>query len=166
MSAGKVLVLMGSGSDWPVMKKCTEVLERLAISHDVHVASAHRTPQRVVELVEGASAAGCRVIVAGAGMAAHLAGVVAAHTTLPVLGVPLASGALQGVDALLSVSQMPPGIPVACLGIGSAGASNAGLLAAAILALDDEQLAQRLRQERRLQAQKVEQSDAELQQRR
>lgn len=166
MSGAKVLVLMGSGSDWPVMQKCTEVLARLGIDYDVHVASAHRTPRRVIELVEDAAASGCGVIVAGAGMSAHLAGVVAAHTTLPVLGVPLAAGALQGIDALLAISQMPPGVAVACLGIGAAGAANAGLLAAAILALDDEQLAQRLRQEREKQAKEVEKSDAELLKRR
>ncbi|RMG20478.1 MAG: 5-(carboxyamino)imidazole ribonucleotide mutase [Deltaproteobacteria bacterium] len=138
----QVLILMGSDSDWEVMQKTVESLEVLGVSCEAHVSSAHRTPDRTVDLVRKAEAAGAKVIVCGAGMAAHLAGVVAASTTLPVIAVPLASGPLAGFDALLSSVQMPPGVPVATVAVG--GAYNAGVLAAQILATSDEALAGRL----------------------
>ncbi len=138
---GKVLVVMGSDSDLPVMRSCIELLHHFQIPHQVRVCSAHRTPDATHELARTASEEGFQVIVAGAGAAAHLAGVIAASSTLPVIGVPIASSALQGVDALYSTVQMPGGIPVATMAIGKAGAKNAGILAAQILALGDPQLA-------------------------
>ena len=165
MSKKKVLILMGSDSDFTVMQAAAQALEQLGIECELRVASAHRTPERVRELVTGAPGKGFAVIIAGAGMAAHLAGNVAAHTTLPVLGVPLASGALDGLDALLATVQMPPGIPVACMGIGSAGAHNAGLLAASILALDDTEVGASLVKMREGFKQKVEEKDAAIQRR-
>jgi len=165
MSKKKVLILMGSDSDLPAMEGAYQALESLGIESEMRVASAHRTPERVHELVTGAPSKGFAVIIAGAGMAAHLAGNVAAHTTLPVLGVPLASGALDGLDALLATVQMPPGIPVACMGIGKAGAHNAGLLAASILALDDAEVGAALVKMREGFKQKVEEKDAAIQRR-
>ena len=135
---------MGSRSDWPTMKKAADALDALGVAYEAKVVSAHRTPQRLVEFSTGAQAAGYKVIIAGAGGAAHLPGMVASMTILPVLGVPVQSKALNGLDSLLSIVQMPGGIPVATLAIGEAGAKNAGLLAAQILALSDEGLAQRL----------------------
>lgn len=135
---------MGSRSDWPTMKKAADALDALGVAYEAKVVSAHRTPQRLVEFSTGAQAAGYKVIIAGAGGAAHLPGMVASMTILPVLGVPVQSKALNGLDSLLSIVQMPGGIPVATLAIGEAGAKNAGLLAAQILALSDEALAQRL----------------------
>ena len=140
----EVLILMGSASDWKHLRGAVEVLEGLGVSFEVHVSSAHRTPERTVELVRSAEAGGCRVFICAAGMAAHLAGVVAAHTVRPVLGVPLPGGVLDGVDALLSTVQMPGGIPVATMAIGASGAKNAGILAARILALSDLALSRRL----------------------
>jgi 5-(carboxyamino)imidazole ribonucleotide mutase len=135
---------MGSRSDWPTMKKAADALDALGVAYEAKVVSAHRTPQRLVEFSTGAQAAGYKVIIAGAGGAAHLPGMVASMTILPVLGVPVQSKALNGLDSLLSIVQMPGGVPVATLAIGEAGAKNAGLLAAQILALSDPALAQRL----------------------
>jgi 5-(carboxyamino)imidazole ribonucleotide mutase len=139
-----VAIVMGSRSDWPTMKKAADALDSLGVAWEAKVVSAHRTPQRLVEFSTTAQAAGYKVIVAGAGGAAHLPGMVAAMTILPVLGVPVQSKALNGLDSLLSIVQMPGGVPVATLAIGEAGAKNAGLLAAQILALSDPGLAQRL----------------------
>jgi 5-(carboxyamino)imidazole ribonucleotide mutase len=135
---------MGSRSDWPTMKKAADALDALGVAYEAKVVSAHRTPQRLVEFSTTAQAAGYKVIIAGAGGAAHLPGMVASMTILPVLGVPVQSKALNGLDSLLSIVQMPGGVPVATLAIGEAGAKNAGLLAAQILALSDPALAQRL----------------------
>jgi 5-(carboxyamino)imidazole ribonucleotide mutase len=137
-------LIMGSQSDWPCLKSAAAILETLQISYEAKVASAHRTPDRTIAYVRGAEARGLKVIIAAAGGAAHLAGVAAALTTLPVLGVPMESKALKGMDSLLSMVQMPGGIPVATFAIGEAGAKNAALHAAAILALSDPALAKRL----------------------
>jgi 5-(carboxyamino)imidazole ribonucleotide mutase len=139
-----VAIIMGSRSDWPTMKKAADALDALGVAYEAKVVSAHRTPQRLVEFSTSAQAAGYKVIIAGAGGAAHLPGMVASMTILPVLGVPVQSKALNGLDSLLSIVQMPGGVPVATLAIGEAGAKNAGLLAAQILALSDEALARRL----------------------
>ena len=141
-----VSVIVGSASDADQIEGCRETLGRLGIGHEAKVLSAHRTPDELVEYLDGIEERGIEIVIAAAGMAAHLAGVVAAHTALPVLGVPLASGALQGIDALLSTVQMPPGVPVATLGIGSAGGRNAAFLAARILALTHPEVKQRLAQ--------------------
>lgn len=143
-----VAILMGSDSDLPVMAGCARVLAEYEIPYQVRVLSAHRTPEAAIHFACEAAAQGLRVIVAGAGGAAHLAGVMAAHTTLPVIGVPLASSPLSGFDALLSTVQMPPGVPVATVGVGPMGATNAGHLAAGILALSDPGLAQKLAERR------------------
>src|SRR3954465_9211260 len=140
-----VAVIMGSSSDWETMKHAVEVLERFEIAHERHVVSAHRTPVWMAEFASGAEARGIEVIVAGAGGAAHLPGMVASHTVVPVLGVPVQSAALQGLDSLLSIVQMPGGVPVATLAIGKAGAMNAGLLAIGILATSRPELRERLR---------------------
>jgi 5-(carboxyamino)imidazole ribonucleotide mutase len=155
-ASARVAILMGSDSDLPSMSEAARVLEKLGVDYEFAVTSAHRSPQRTVDLVGRAEKNGVRVFVVGAGSAAHLAGVVAAHTTRPVLGVPLASSDLQGLDALLATVQMPAGIPVGTLAIGKAGAANAAWLAVSILALDDEALSRRLRDQRRAMAQKVE----------
>ncbi len=139
-----VAIVMGSRSDWPTMKKAADALDALGVAYEAKVVSAHRTPQRLVEFSTGAQASGYKVIIAGAGGAAHLPGMVASMTILPVLGVPVQSKALNGLDSLLSIVQMPGGIPVATLAIGEAGAKNAGLLAAQILAVSDPALSQRL----------------------
>ena len=139
-----VAIIMGSKSDWPTMKACGDVLDELGIGYEAKVVSAHRTPARLVEFARTAKKSGFDVIVAGAGGAAHLPGMVASMTALPVLGVPVQSKALSGLDSLLSIAQMPGGVPVGTLAIGSAGAKNAGLLAASILALHDKGLAERL----------------------
>jgi 5-(carboxyamino)imidazole ribonucleotide mutase len=143
-SRPRVAILMGSASDWPVMKAAAEVLDEIGIAHEARIASAHRTPERHREFVARAEARGFEVIIAGAGAAAHLAGVTAANTLLPVLGVPLEGSSLLGLDALLSTVQMPGGIPVGTLAIGKAGAKNAGLLAAAIIARKDPQVREAL----------------------
>jgi 5-(carboxyamino)imidazole ribonucleotide mutase len=135
---------MGSQSDWAVLKSAAETLTALGVAHEDKIVSAHRTPLRMVEFAQGAKAAGFKVIIAGAGGAAHLPGMTASMTDLPVLGVPVESRALKGLDSLLSIAQMPAGIPVGTLAIGEAGARNAGLLAAQILALSDSALAERL----------------------
>ena len=140
----QVLILMGSDSDAPVMSAAGAVLTELGLTWEMTVASAHRSPARVTRLIADAPAKGVRVFIVGAGAAAHLAGVVAAHTILPVIGVPIDSSALQGMDALLSTVQMPPGVPVATVAIGKPGATNAGVLAAQMLALGDPAIAARL----------------------
>lgn len=132
---------MGSQSDWPVMKLACEVLEALGVPYEAKIVSAHRTPDRLVEYAKGAKAAGLKAIIAGAGGAAHLPGMAAAMTPLPVFGVPVQSKTLSGLDSLLSIVQMPKGVPVGTLAIGEAGAVNAGLLAAAVVALQDEAVA-------------------------
>ncbi|MCR9292868.1 MAG: 5-(carboxyamino)imidazole ribonucleotide mutase [bacterium] len=142
----RVGVIMGSRSDWDTMVEATKILELLEVSYESQVVSAHRTPKWMMEYAETAEARGLQCIIAGAGGAAHLPGMVASCTLLPVLGVPVQSRALQGLDSLLSIVQMPGGIPVATLAIGTAGAKNAGLLAARILATHDEGLRERLRQ--------------------
>ena len=159
----KVAIVMGSDSDWPTMQSCDETLKQFGISLEVCISSAHRTPGQTAAFATEARDNGIEVIIAAAGMAAHLAGVIAAHTTLPVIGVPMASGALQGVDALLSTVQMPPGIPVATVGIGSAGAKNAALLAVQILALKDPTLGPKLIQHKTDLAQSVKAKNEKLQ---
>lgn len=139
-----VAIIMGSQSDWETMKPAADILETLGVPHECRIVSAHRTPDRMAEFAKGARAAGLKVIIAGAGGAAHLPGMVASMTSVPVLGVPVQSKALKGLDSLLSIVQMPGGVPVGTLAIGEAGARNAGLLAAAILANDDAALAERL----------------------
>lgn len=139
-----VAIIMGSRSDWPTMKHAADALDALNVSWEAKVVSAHRTPQRLYDFATGARTAGYRVIIAGAGGAAHLPGMAASMTELPVLGVPVKSKALKGLDSLLSIVQMPGGVPVATLAIGEAGAKNAGLLAAQILALSDPDLTERL----------------------
>lgn len=140
----EVGIIMGSASDWETMRHAAEVLDALGVAHEVRVVSAHRTPRRMVAYAEAAAGRGLRVIIAGAGGAAHLPGMVASLTRLPVLGVPVESRSLRGLDSLLSIAQMPGGVPVGTLAIGEAGARNAALLAAAILALSDAALAERL----------------------
>ncbi len=147
-------IIMGSDSDLPVMEQAEEVLKEFGIPYELDVMSAHRTPDKVREWVSSARERGLRVIIAGAGMSAHLAGVVAAHTTLPVIGVPLASGALHGVDALYSTVDMPPGVPVATVAVD--GGRNAGILAVQILATSDPSLASRLEEFKSQMAAKVE----------
>jgi 5-(carboxyamino)imidazole ribonucleotide mutase len=137
-------IIMGSKSDWPTMEAAAKVLDELGIAYEAQVLSAHRTPDQTLRYAGNAQKRGLRVIIAGAGGAAHLAGFVAAKTTLPVLGVPMKSSALNGLDSLLSIVQMPAGIPVATFAIGDAGAKNAGLFAASILALEDKAILQRL----------------------
>ena len=156
--APPVVIVMGSRSDWPTMKKAADALDALGVAYEAKVVSAHRTPQRLVEFSTGAQAAGYKVIIAGAGGAAHLPGMVASMTILPVLGVPVQSKALNGLDSLLSIVQMPGGVPVATLAIGEAGAKNAGLLAAQILALSDPALGRRLQAFRDAQTEDVAES--------
>jgi 5-(carboxyamino)imidazole ribonucleotide mutase len=139
-----VAIIMGSQSDWATMKHAADILDVLGIGHEAKIVSAHRTPERLYEFAKGAKAQGFQVIIAGAGGAAHLPGMAAAMTILPVFGVPVESKALSGQDSLLSIVQMPAGVPVGTLAIGKAGAVNAGLLAASVLALHDEALAKRL----------------------
>ena len=143
-ASAAVAIIMGSQSDWATMRHAAETLDELRIPHEARIVSAHRTPERLFDFARNAKASKFKVIIAGAGGAAHLPGMVAALTTLPVLGVPVESKALSGLDSLYSIVQMPGGVPVATLAIGEAGAKNAGLLAAQILALGDEALAQRL----------------------
>ena len=156
-----VAVLMGSDSDFPVMQSASIVLEEFAICHEINIISAHRTPEAIRQYIKDAEIRGCQVFIAAAGLAAHLAGAVAALTTKPVIGVPLPVGALQGIDALLSTVQMPSGIPVATVAIG--GAKNAALLAAQMLALSDDALRKKLLQQRQLQATQVQEKNAKLQ---
>jgi phosphoribosylamine--glycine ligase len=155
---------MGSDSDAGIMQSTVEILRELDIPCEMTVASAHRSPERVMRLVREAPGRGVKVFIVGAGAAAHLAGVVAAHTSLPVIGVPIDSSALKGLDALLSTVQMPPGVPVATVSIGKPGATNAGVLAAQILALGDPALSKRLDEYKRRLAEKVEAAAARLNQ--
>ncbi|HEY7851715.1 MAG TPA: 5-(carboxyamino)imidazole ribonucleotide mutase [Caulobacteraceae bacterium] len=149
MSQSKaVAIIMGSRSDWPTMKMAAECLDALGIGHEVKIVSAHRTPERLYAFAKGAKGAGFKVIIAGAGGAAHLPGMTASLTDLPVLGVPIQSKTMNGLDSLLSIAQMPAGVPVGTLAVGEAGARNAGLLAAKILALSDPALARRLADQR------------------
>jgi 5-(carboxyamino)imidazole ribonucleotide mutase len=151
----KVGIIMGSQSDWATMKHAADVLDELGVAYEKQIVSAHRTPDKLFDYAETAADRGLSVIIAGAGGAAHLPGMTAAKTRLPVLGVPVQSKALNGLDSLLSIVQMPKGIPVGTLAIGDAGAANAGLLAAAIVALQDPALAQRLDSYRAAQTQRV-----------
>ena len=157
----KVAVIMGSDSDWPVVKGACEQLKQFGIPFEAHIYSAHRTPAEAAEFTKGAREAGFGVLIAAAGLAAHLAGAVAANTTLPVIGIPCQSSVLDGMDALLSTVQMPSGIPVATVAIG--GAANAALLAAEILAVSDDALAEKLIAKREADRQKVLEKDAALQ---
>src|SRR5215207_5060560 len=152
-----VAVVMGSSSDWETMQHAVAILERFGVAHERHIVSAHRTPVWLAEFASGAEARGVEVIIAGAGGAAHLPGMVAAHTIVPVLGVPVQSAALQGLDSLLSIAQMPAGVPVATLAIGKPGAINAGLLAVSILSGSRPELRAQLRAYRQEQTQKVRQ---------
>jgi 5-(carboxyamino)imidazole ribonucleotide mutase len=159
--AAKVAIIMGSQSDWETMRGAAQALETLRVAHDCRIVSAHRTPDRLAAFAKGAEGEGFQVIIAGAGGAAHLPGMVAALTHLPVLGVPVQSKALSGMDSLLSIVQMPAGVPVGTLAIGVAGATNAALLAAAILALADPALAERLKAFRAAQTDGVAEHPAE-----
>ena len=155
MSAKPVAVIMGSQSDWVTMKHAADTLDALGIAYETRIVSAHRTPDRLYAFAKGAKAAGFRVIIAGAGGAAHLPGMTAAMTVLPVFGVPVESKAMAGLDSLYSIVQMPPGVPVGTLAIGPAGAINAALLAASVLALHDDALAGRLEAWRKRQTEMV-----------
>lgn len=162
MSAISVLILMGSDSDAPIMQAAVDVLREFQIPCEMTVASAHRSPERVMRLVSEAPTRGVKVFIVGAGAAAHLAGVVAAHSTLPVIGVPIDSSALKGLDALLSTVQMPPGVPVATVSIGKPGATNAGVLAAQIIGVGDRVMADRVATYKKKLAEKVEVAAAKL----
>jgi len=155
MSDIKVAIIMGSESDAEEMKPASEALNELGVKNESRVISAHRTPDRLREYILNAEKNGVKIFIGGAGMAAALPGVIAAHTHLPVLGVPIESKSLKGIDSLLSIVQMPPGIPVGALAIGSAGAKNAGLLAAAILAVSDQEIESKLKDYRKKQSDKV-----------
>ncbi len=165
MSECRVAVIMGSDSDWKVMESCVEQLKALGLTAEVRVLSAHRTPGDVVEFVQSADEQGIEVFIAAAGMSAALAGTVAAHTNRPVIGVPVDSGGLGGLDALLSTVQMPPGVPVAGMAIGKPGARNAAILAAQILALKDDSVASALTAFKKKQADDVRRQDRGLRQR-
>ncbi len=162
MSQIDVLILMGSDSDAEVMSAARDALTEFGLRSEMTVASAHRSPARVLRLVEEASGRGVKVFIVGAGAAAHLAGVVAAHTTRPVIGVPIDSSALKGLDALLSTVQMPPGVPVATVAIGKPGATNAGVLAAQMIAIGDTAVAARVEAYKRRLAEKVEEAARRL----
>jgi 5-(carboxyamino)imidazole ribonucleotide mutase len=161
----EVLILMGSDSDLPIMEGAAKILKEFGVGFEMHISSAHRSPKRTSELASGAASRGIKVIIAGAGLAAHLAGVVAAETILPVIAVPLPGGALNGVDALYAMVQMPGGIPVATMAIGKAGAMNAGLFAVQILSTAIPGLRNRLVEFRAKLADEVAEKDAELQKR-
>jgi len=158
-----VAILMGSQSDLPVMQGAADVLDSLGIRTEMKITSAHRTPAATQQYIADAEARGCQVFIAGAGLAAHLAGAVAAHTLKPVIGVPIDSGPMQGMDSLLSTVQMPAGIPVATVAVGKTGAKNAGYLAAQILALQNAELAKRVSAERQQKAENVQAQDRALQ---
>lgn len=164
MSECRVAVIMGSDSDWNVMQSCVEQLKAFGLTAEVRVLSAHRTPSDVVEFVQSAAEQGVEVFIAAAGMSAALAGTVAAHTNRPVIGVPVDSGGLGGLDALLSTVQMPPGVPVAGMAIGKPGARNAAILAAQILALKDDSVASKLTAFKTKQAEEVRRKDRDLRQ--
>ena len=151
----QVGIIMGSQSDWPIMRLAAEILEELGVTHETRIVSAHRTPDRLVEYAKSARGRGMKVIIAGAGGAAHLPGMAASMTPLPVLGVPVQSRALSGMDSLLSIVQMPKGVPVGTMAIGEAGATNAGLLAASIIALQDPVVADKLDAFRQAQTDKI-----------
>jgi 5-(carboxyamino)imidazole ribonucleotide mutase len=161
MSAVAVGIIMGSESDWPTLKAAAGILDQLGIAHETKIVSAHRTPDRLYKYATGAAQRGLKLIIAGAGGAAHLPGMAASMTTLPVLGVPIESKALKGMDSLLSIVQMPGGVPVATFAIGEAGAKNAALHAAAILALSDAALAKRLAEWRKTQTDSVAEQPAQ-----
>ena len=158
MAQAPVAIIMGSRSDWPTLKGAAEMLDALGVAHDARVISAHRTPERLFAFAKGAKAQGFKVVIAGAGGAAHLPGMCASMTDLPVLGVPVVGRTMDGLDSLLSIVQMPAGVPVGTLAMGEAGAKNAGLLAAQILALSDEALAGRLHEWRARQTASVPES--------
>ena len=158
-----VMILMGSETDLTVMQEAAKILTKFDVEYEMHISSAHRSPHKTAKLATEAAGRGVKVIIAGAGMAAHLAGVVASKTTLPVIGVPTPGGALNGVDALYATVQMPAGIPVASMAIGKAGAKNAGYLAAQMLAVADDELAAKGRAERQKNAEEVMAKDAALQ---
>ena len=158
-----VAVLMGSDSDWPTLQATAETLDSLSIAYEVRVSSAHRTPTETIEYVQDAEQRDCRVFICAAGLAAHLAGAVAAHTTRPVIGVPMDGGPLNGFDALLSTVQMPGGIPVATVAIGKAGAKNAAYLAAQMLALSDEAIATKLKEDREKNRESIKNKNSEVQ---
>jgi len=162
MSNPLVSVVMGSDSDLEIMNETVKALEQLGIAHEVDILSAHRSPRRTSEFARGAAGRGIKVIIAGAGGAAHLAGVIAAETTLPVIGVPIPSTPLNGLDSLLAIVQMPAGIPVATVAIGKAGASNAGILAAQMIALVDPALSRKLEEHKRKLAESVEAKSRKL----
>jgi phosphoribosylaminoimidazole carboxylase PurE protein len=162
MGTIKVGIVMGSDSDLPVMEKAAEILERFGVPYFMTVASAHRTPEKVLGLARRAEQEDWKVLIAGAGMAAHLAGFLAAHTILPVIGVPMASSPLGGIDALLSTVQMPGGVPVASMALGAAGAKNAALFAVQILAASDSALQQKLRKYRDEQREAIEKKAASV----
>ncbi len=155
MKFARVTIVMGSQSDWETMKSATKPLEELGIEYETGIVSAHRTPQRLVEFATKAHENGTKIIIAGAGGAAHLPGMLASETLVPVIGVPVASRHLKGMDSLLSIVQMPRGIPVATMAIGEAGALNAGLMAAQMLAIEDDELRQRLQEYRQKQTDNV-----------
>lgn len=158
-----VAVLMGSDSDWPVMQSATQTLSDLGLQFEVRVSSAHRTPQETIAYVQDAEQRGCNVFICAAGLAAHLAGAVAAHTTKPVIGVPMDGGPLNGFDALLSTVQMPGGVPVATVAIGKAGAKNAGYLAAQMLAIGNEELGSKLVEDRNKNKTSIQQKNQQIQ---
>jgi 5-(carboxyamino)imidazole ribonucleotide mutase len=157
-----VSILMGSKSDYSVMKTTAEILEKFGVQYELIVSSAHRTPERTKEYIKDAEKRGSKVFIAGAGLAAHLAGAIASMTTKPVIGIPLDAGSLGGQDALLSTVQMPGGMPVATVAIGKAGAKNAGYLAVQILALNNGELAEKLQEDRIMQIKKVENDSKEI----
>ncbi len=163
MSSPFVAILMGSENDLTIMQSCADILKQLQISYEIKITSAHRTPAVTQAYITDAQERGCKVFISGAGLAAHLAGATAAHTTVPVIGVPIDSGPLSGLDALLSTVQMPAGIPVATVAIGKTGAKNAAYLAAQILALSDADLSDRVKAERVANSEKVQAQDKALQ---
>ncbi|MFP6807825.1 MAG: 5-(carboxyamino)imidazole ribonucleotide mutase [Pseudomonadales bacterium] len=162
MSDVFVAIVMGSDSDLPVMKSCTELLDKFGVKYEVRITSAHRTPEDTRDFVRDAEQRGCAVFIAAAGLAAHLAGAVAAQTVRPVIGIPIDSGPLQGIDALLSTVQMPGGIPVACVAIGKSGAKNAAYLAVQMLATNDDELKLALEAERAANAEAIRQKNRDL----
>lgn len=163
MTGPAVLIVMGSDSDLPTMEEAAKILDEFGVPYEMRISSAHRSPKRTAQLAKEASDRGIQVVIAAAGMAAHLAGVIAAETTLPVIGVPMGGGALSGIDALYAMVQMPGGIPVATMAVGKAGAKNAGIFAVQILALKDPSLTLKLASHREQMAAEVDRKDAELQ---
>ena len=164
MRGAEVAIIMGSQSDWPTMRHAADTLEALGIRFEARIVSAHRTPKRLYEFAQGARKRGFKVVIAGAGGAAHLPGMVASHTPLPVIGVPIETKALKGLDSLLSIAQMPAGVPVACTAIGAAGAVNAAILAVQILATHDAGLARKLAEHKERLARSVMEKSEKVQQ--